>query len=127
MAANDLGLVHGFSGFAVKDIDAAKAFYTDVLGLQVSERMMGIIAIQLPGGTEVMVYPKGDHVPATYTILNLETDDIDRTADALVGRGVELLRYDGFDQDARGIARGNGPAIAWFTDPSGNILSVLEN
>ena len=127
MATSDLGFVHGYSAFAVKDIDAAKAFYGDVLGLQVSDRMMGLIAVQLPGGTEVLVYPKPDHVPATYTILNLVTDDIDLSADELTARGVELLRYEGFEQDDTGIARGNGPAIAWFTDPSGNILAVLQD
>ena len=81
------------------------------------------------GGAEVLVYPKPDHVPANYTILNLETDDVDRSVDALAARGVDFIRYDfdGFEQDEKGIARGNGPTIAWFADPSGNICAVLQN
>lgn len=127
MTTQELGFVHGFSGFAVTDIDAAKAFYRDVLGLEVVDRMMGLIGIRLPGGTEVLVYPKPDLVPANYTILNLETDDIDKSVDALIARGVEFLRYEGFEQDEKGIARGNGPSIAWFADPSGNLFSVLQD
>ena len=129
MTTQELGFVHGFSGFAVTDIDAAKTFYRDVLGLEVVDRMMGLIGLRLPGGAEVLVYPKPDHVPANYTILNLETDDVDRSVDALAARGVDFIRYDfdGFEQDEKGIARGNGPTIAWFADPSGNICAVLQN
>ncbi|MFT2818274.1 VOC family protein [Leifsonia sp. A12D58] len=127
MTTQELGFVHGFSGFAVTDIDAAKTFYRDVLGLEVVDRMMGLIGIRLPGGSEVLVYPKPDLVPANYTILNLETDDIDKSVDALIARGVEFLRYEGFEQDEKGIARGNGPSIAWFADPSGNLFSVLQD
>jgi catechol 2,3-dioxygenase-like lactoylglutathione lyase family enzyme len=120
-----------FSGFAVPDIDAARTFYRDALGLTVSDEMMGQLSIDLPGGGWVLVYPKPDHVPATYTVLNLEVADIDSAVDDLVERGVEMLRYEGFDQDARGISRGiaanQGPDIAWFVDPAGNIISVLQN
>lgn len=120
-----------FSGFAVPDIDAARTFYSDVLGLTVGEEMMGQLSLGLPGGGWVLVYPKPDHEPATYTVLNLEVDDIDRAVDELEAAGVALLRYEGFEQDDRAIARGiaadEGPDIAWFTDPAGNIISVLQN
>lgn len=120
-----------FGGFAAPDIDAARGFYRDTLGLAVTDEMMGQLSIDLPGGGWVLVYPKSDHVPATYTVLNLEVADIDAAVDEFVERGVEMLRYEGFDQDARGIARGisanQGPDIAWFTDPAGNIISVLQN
>jgi catechol 2,3-dioxygenase-like lactoylglutathione lyase family enzyme len=119
---------HGFSGFAVPDIDAAGAFYRNVLGLDAGPAEMGTLRLTLPGGTDVFVYPKEDHQPAVFTILNLEVDDIDEAVDALTERGVEFLRYEGFQQDERGIASGDeGPRIAWFTDPAGNILSVLQN
>ena len=119
---------HGFSGFAVPDIDAAGTFYRDVLGLDIGDGGMGTLRLTLPGGTDVFVYPKEDHTPAVFTILNLEVDDIDQTVDVLAERGVEFLRYDGFEQDARGVASGGeGPRIAWFTDPAGNILSVLQD
>ncbi|MET0956660.1 MAG: VOC family protein [Cryobacterium sp.] len=128
MPTIDLEYLHGFSGFAVPDIDAARAFYGEVLGLDVGDGGMGALRLTLPGGTDVFVYPKEDHAPAVFTILNLEVDDIDQAADVLAERGVEFLRYDGFEQDARGIASGGGgPRIAWFTDPAGNILSVLQN
>ena len=122
-----LGIDHAFSGFAVTDIEAAQAFYGDVLGLTVSEAgTMGLLTISLPGGADVIVYPKPDHVPAVFTILNLEVADIDVAVDELTRRGVMFLRYDGFDQDDKGISRGGEPQIAWFTDPAGNILSVLH-
>lgn len=123
--------VFGFSGFAVPDIDAARAFYRDTLGLEVTDAEMGQLSVALPGGGWVLVYPKPDHSPATYTVLNLEVSDIDAAVSDLVARGVEMTRYDGFEQDelgiARGIESGFGPDIAWFTDPAGNILAVLEN
>ena len=126
-----LTLTFAFSGFAVPDIDAARSFYRDALGLTVTDEMMGQLSLELPGGGWVLIYPKADHEPATYTVLNLEVDDIDRAVDELEAAGVELLRYEGFGQDARGIARGiatdRGPDIAWFTDPAGNIVSVLQN
>jgi catechol 2,3-dioxygenase-like lactoylglutathione lyase family enzyme len=114
-----------FSGFAVDDLEKAKAFYSDTLGLETSEEN-GLLTLQLAGDRPTLVYPKPDHQPANYTILNFPVDDIERAVDELTGRGVELLRYDGFDQDEKGIARAAGPPIAWFTDPAGNILSVLE-
>ena len=117
----------GFSGFAVDDLDAARTFYRETLGFAVdSDDRMGLLALTLPGtDTTVMVYPKPDFVPATYTILNLSVEDIDAAVDSLTASGVTMLRYDGMGQDGRGIARGNGPDIAWFNDPAGNILSVL--
>jgi catechol 2,3-dioxygenase-like lactoylglutathione lyase family enzyme len=117
-----------FSGFAVPDIAAAKAFYGDVLGLAVSEiPEAGLLQIDVAGGRPVLVYPKPEFVPATYTILNFPVDDVEATVRALGEKGVTFERYDGFGQDELGIARGGGgPAIAWFTDPAGNVLSVLE-
>lgn len=115
-----------FSGFSVDDIAKAKAFYGDTLGVKVSEEN-GLLNLHLGGGTHVLAYPKDNHVPATFTVLNFPVDDIDAAVDALTARGVSFLRYDGFGQDDKGIARGpEGPPIAWFTDPAGNILSVLE-
>jgi catechol 2,3-dioxygenase-like lactoylglutathione lyase family enzyme len=116
-----------FSGFAVPDVAAAKAFYGDTLGIKVSEEEMGLLNLQLGEGREIIVYPKPDHTPATYTILNFPVDDIDAAVDELAGKGVQFLKYEGFDQDDKGIARGlEGPQIAWFTDPAGNVLSVLQ-
>ncbi|MGO4691278.1 VOC family protein [Glaciibacter sp. 2TAF33] len=129
MTTNALGITEGFSGFAVPDVDAARQFYAETLGLEVNEPGMGMLGLTLPGGTRVMVYPKPDHQPAVFTILNFNTSDIDATVDQLAARGVEFLRYEGFIQDKKGIARGGGdrgPSIAWFTDPAGNILSVLQ-
>ncbi|WP_130176652.1 VOC family protein [Cryobacterium sp. SO1] len=126
MPTIDLEYLHGFSGFAVPDIEVARGFYGDVLGLDVADGGMGLLRLTLPGGAEVIVYPKPDHQPATFTILNLAVANINQSVDVLAERGVEFLRYDGFDQDARGIANGD-PRIAWFTDPAGNILSVLQN
>jgi catechol 2,3-dioxygenase-like lactoylglutathione lyase family enzyme len=115
-----------FSGFAVDDIDKAKQFYGEALGVGVSEQG-DLLRLQLGGGTEVIVYPKADYTPATYTILNFPVDDIEEAVDDLVARGVVFERYPGFDQDDKGIARETpGPAIAWFKDPAGNILSVLQ-
>jgi predicted enzyme related to lactoylglutathione lyase len=114
-----------FSGFAVADLDAAKKFYSETLGLQVSEEN-GLLTLHVAGGRDVLVYPKPDHVPATYTILNFPVDDIEATVGELTKRGVTFQRYEGIEQDEKGIARGIGPYIAWFTDPSGNVLSVLQ-
>jgi len=116
-----------FSGFAVKDLEAARAFYADTLGLDVSEEH-GLLFLRLADARPTLVYPKPDHEPGNFTILNFPVDDLDATVDGLAERGVRFERYEGFDQDERGIARGggNGPDIAWFTDPSGNILSVLR-
>ena len=112
-----------FSGFAVDDIEKAREFYGDTLGLETSEEH-GMLTLHLPGDRPTLVYPKPDHTPANYTILNFSVDDIDGTVDELAARGVRFERYDGFEQDEKGIARGNGPEIAWFTDPAGNILAV---
>jgi catechol 2,3-dioxygenase-like lactoylglutathione lyase family enzyme len=117
-----------FSGFAVPDIEAARSFYADTLGLEVEvdPEMGGMLTLHLGGGTNVLVYPKPDHTPATYTMLNFPVDDIDRAVDELTARGVRFERYPGTHQDDKGVQRGHGPAIAWFTDPAGNILSVLQ-
>jgi catechol 2,3-dioxygenase-like lactoylglutathione lyase family enzyme len=115
-----------FSGFAVPDIDAARAFYADTLGLEVTEEH-GMLTLHLAGDVPVLVYPKPDHAPATYTILNFRVDDIEAAVDGLTERGVRFERYDGAPQDERGIMREAGPSIAWFTDPAGNVLSVLQD
>ena len=116
-----------FSGFAVPDVAAAKAFYGGVLGLDVSEAN-SMLTLHLAGDRDTIVYPKPDHVPATYTILNFPVDDVEAAVDALTARGVEFQRYEGEDlaTDAKGIMRQGGPLIAWFTDPAGNILSVIQ-
>ena len=116
-----------FSGFAVKDIAAAKSFYGDTLGLDVRDGPMGNLELHLAGGQTIFVYPKDDHEPATYTILNFPVADIDEAVDELIERGVAFEIYDGFGQDDRGVSRNEGgPPIAWFRDPAGNILAVLE-
>jgi predicted enzyme related to lactoylglutathione lyase len=114
-----------FSGFAVDDIEAAKRFYGETLGLKVTEEH-GLLTLHIAGDRPTLIYPRPGHEPAAYTILNFPVDDIDVAVDALVERGVELLRYEGMDQDERGVMRSGGPYIAWFTDPAGNILSVLQ-
>jgi catechol 2,3-dioxygenase-like lactoylglutathione lyase family enzyme len=117
-----------FSGFAVKDLDAAKAFYGGTLGQDVRDGPMGNLELHLAGGATVFIYPKEDHEPATYTILNFPVDDVDAAVDELTSAGMKMEQYGRpeMQQDAKGIARDpSGPAIAWFKDPSGNILSVL--
>ena len=120
-----------FSGFSVNDIAAAEKFYGQTLGLDVSQNDMGILDIRLATGGLVILYPKDNHEPATYTVLNFPVDDIDAAVDALVAVGVRFEKYEGAHQDEKGISRGKaanmGPDIAWFTDPAGNILSVLSN
>ena len=114
-----------FSGFAAPDIEAAEAFYRDKLGIRTSVEN-GLLTLHLAGGERpTLVYPKPDFVPATYTILNFPVEDVGAAVDELTARGVQFERYEGFDQDEKGVARGNGPDIAWFRDPAGNILSVL--
>ena len=117
-----------FSGFAVDDLDAARTFYRDTLGLKVTDEEMGILTLHLAGDRPTIVYRKPDFEPATYTILNFQVKDVDGAVDELSSRGVEFERYDGFEQDDKGIAHtpGGGPDIAWFKDPAGNILSVLS-
>jgi catechol 2,3-dioxygenase-like lactoylglutathione lyase family enzyme len=116
------------NGFAVDEIEAAKRFYGETLGLGVTvlSEEFGVTSIQLAGGRDTLVYVKPDFVPATYTILNFEVDDVDAAVDELAAKGVSFERYEGFEQDEKGIARGPGPSIAWFKDPAGNILSVLQ-
>ena len=115
-----------FSGFAVYDIDAARTFYSETLGVKVTDGPMGVLNLNLAGGRSTMIYPKPDFTPATYTILNFQVDDVDAVVDELTSRGVEMERYEGFEQDEKGVARGQGPTIAWFKDPAGNILAVLN-
>jgi catechol 2,3-dioxygenase-like lactoylglutathione lyase family enzyme len=117
-----------FSGFSVDDLEAARGFYGDTLGLDVTvfDETMGLLSLDLATGARVMVYAKPTHQPATFTVLNFPVADVEKAVDDLAARGVSFERYDGFDQDERGISRGPGPLIAWFTDPAGNVLSVLE-
>lgn len=115
-----------FSGFSVSDIDEARKFYADTLGLRVTEAN-GLLTLHLAGDRDTLVYPKANHTPATYTMLNFPVDDIDAAVDELTDRGVSILHYEGMGQDAKGINRAGGPFIAWFTDPAGNILSVLQD
>ena len=117
-----------FSGFSVDDIAAAKAFYGDTLGLPVEENAMGFIDITLPSGARVLAYGKPNHTPASFTILNFPVDDVEAAVDDLNARGVVTTIYDSSELpvDRKGIMRGNGPDIAWFRDPAGNVLSVLN-
>ena len=114
-----------FSGFSVDDVAKAREFYGETLGLDVNEEN-GMLAIHIADGGDIMAYPKEDHTPATFTILNFPVDDIDRAVDDLGARGVSFERYPQFEQDEKGIMRESGPPIAWFLDPAGNVLSVLE-
>ena len=117
--------IEAFSGFAVPDIDAARRFYGETLGIETSIEM-GILTLHIAGGRDTIVYPKPDHEPAAYTILNFPVDDVEAAVDALAERGVEFERYEGMPQDEKGIMRGHGPDIAWFKDPAGNVLSVIK-
>jgi catechol 2,3-dioxygenase-like lactoylglutathione lyase family enzyme len=120
-----LSASHAFSGFSTNDIAAARAFYAETLGLDVTEEN-GMLTLRLAGGGRVLIYPKPNHEPATFTVLNFPVDDVEATVDRLVAAGVTFERYPGANQDERGINRDQGPAIAWFRDPAGNVLSVLE-
>ncbi len=128
-----LDMVHAFSGFSVNDIDAAKVFYGSTLGLDIVDGGMGNLELSLPGGHTVLIYPKPNHEPATFTILNFVVKDIDDAVSALNDAGVATKIYDdpNLHTDDRGIARGKasgyGPDIAWFLDPAGNVLSVLTD
>lgn len=118
-----------FSGFAVPDLDAAKTFYAKTLGLDVTTGSMGVLELHLAGGNHVLIYPKADHTPASYTMLNFPVANVEHTVDELTARGVRFEHYDmpQLKTDAKGICRDpRGPVIAWFKDPAGNILSVLE-
>ena len=118
-----------FSGFSVNDLAKAKEFYSQTLGLKVVEEGVGL-RLHLPGGGTAFAYPKDDHQPATFTLLDFVVDDIDEAADELKSRGVSFDRYEGMSQDEKGIMRGisqhMGPDIAWFKDPAGNMLAVLQ-
>jgi catechol 2,3-dioxygenase-like lactoylglutathione lyase family enzyme len=122
---------HAFSGFSVDDLDTAKKFYGETLGLKVTAEN-GMLTLHLATGGNVLVYAKGEgHEPASFTILNFPVDDIDTVADQLIEAGISFDVYEGMHQDEKGIARGKaanmGPDIAWFKDPAGNILSILQN
>jgi catechol 2,3-dioxygenase-like lactoylglutathione lyase family enzyme len=114
-----------FSGFSVDHLEAARTFYAGTLGL-ITTVEHGLLWLHLADGRDTLVYAKADHVPATYTILNFQVDDIDAAVDELIRRGVQLERYEGLGQDDKGINRAGGPFIAWFKDPAGNILAVLQ-
>ena len=114
-----------FSGFSTNDIDAARAFYRDTLGVEVREEM-GMLNLALGGGQRVIIYPKDDHQAATYTCLDFEVAEIDAAVDALAAKGVRFERYAGLEQDERGIMRQFGPPIAWFRDPAGNIIALIQ-
>jgi catechol 2,3-dioxygenase-like lactoylglutathione lyase family enzyme len=117
-----------FSGFSVDDIDAARGFYSETLGLEVRENSMGTLTLMLPSGQGVFVYAKDNHEPATYTMLNLVVDDVEAAVDELNERGVVTKIYgDESGTDEKGIARGFGPTIAWFLDPARNVVSVIES
>jgi predicted enzyme related to lactoylglutathione lyase len=123
-----LGDRKAFSGFAVDDLKKARAFYSDTLGVKTSvEGDYELLTLHLAGERDTLIYEKPDFIPATYTILNFPVDDIDKTVDELVERGVRFEKYDQFEQDEKGIFRGAGPNIAWFKDPAGNILAVMED
>ena len=119
------GDTKAFSGFSSNDIPAAKKFYGETLGLNVSESD-GQLYLQIAGGNDLVIYPKDNHEPASFTVLNFPVKNIDEAVDELARRGVSFERYEGFDQDEKGVMRTAGPPIAWFKDPAGNILSVIE-
>jgi catechol 2,3-dioxygenase-like lactoylglutathione lyase family enzyme len=118
-----------FSGLAVRDLEAARRFYGETLGLEVSvlDEQYGLLDVKLGDGRSVLVYGKPDQQPANFTLLNFRVPDIDEAVDGLAARGVEFERYEGMPQDEKGVMREGGPYIAWFRDPSGNILSVLQD
>jgi catechol 2,3-dioxygenase-like lactoylglutathione lyase family enzyme len=119
------GTAKAFGSFAVDDLAAARKFYGETLGLEVSEEG-GALMLHLAGDQRFLVYPKPDHTPASFTVLNFPVDDIGQAVDELTARGVPIQRYQGFDTDDRGVYRGEGHSIAWFTDPAGNVLSVAQ-
>lgn len=117
-----------FSSFSVNDLKRAKAFYQEILGLNVSDNPMGVIELHLQPGNKIMVYPKPDHVPATFTVLNFPVKNINEKVDELISKGVSFEQYGGqIKTDEKGISHNNGgPTIAWFKDPAGNIFSLIE-
>lgn len=116
-----------FSGFSVTDIDEAREFYGAVLGFKVHTSELGMLVITLASGGRILLYPKRDHVPATYTVLNIPATDVRATVAELTAAGVVMQRYPGMPQDDDGVMRAHGPEIGWFTDPSGNVISVVED
>ena len=124
-----LGSSKACSGIAVRDTEEARRFYADVLGVRVEDGDMGMLVLRLGGDRPLLLYPKADHEPATYTVLNFPVDDVEEAVDELTERGVVFERYEGTETetDAKGVFRGGGPLIAWFTDPSGNVLSVIQS
>jgi len=115
------------SSFSVDDLEKAKQFYHEILGLDITEGSMGIMNINLAGSGKIFVYPKPNHVPATFTVLNFPVQDVEKTVDELINKGITFEQYDGqLKTDEKGIFHGQGPEIAWFKDPAGNILSVLK-
>lgn len=119
---------NAFSGFSVNDLQKAKKFYSGILGLEVREDDMGILEVHIEGSNNLIIYPKSNHEPATFTVLNFPVDDVEKTVDALIEKGIVFEQYKGEIQtNEKGICdNGYGPKIAWFKDPAGNILSVLE-
>ena len=118
---------NAFSGFSVDNLEKAKDFYGKVLGLDVTESKMGVLELHINGGSKILIYPKPNHTPATFTILNFPVSNIEKAVDDLTDAGVRFEQYDGdLKTDEKGIFRGGGPLIAWFKDPAGNILSVIE-
>lgn len=116
-----------FASFSVDDIGAAREFYGTTLGFDVREDEMGFLELRPGGGGRVLIYGKPDHRQATFTVLNIVVADIDSAVDRLTEAGIEMQRYEGFNQDAKGISRERGGTIAWFSDPAGNVVAVLEN
>ena len=116
-----------FNSFAVDDLDSAKEFYEETLGLKLTMiEELGLLQLEVGGGAPTMIYPRPDFTPATYTVLHFSVDDVEQTVDELGSRGVIFERYEGFDQDEKGIVRGDAPTGAWFKDPAGNILGIVE-
>jgi catechol 2,3-dioxygenase-like lactoylglutathione lyase family enzyme len=117
-----------FSGFSVDDLDRARRFYEETLGLRVTDvpEMGGLMRLRLGSGADVLVYAKPDHAPATFTVLNFPVPDVEKAVDELTARGVRFERYENPPTDEKGIMRAGGPLIAWFTDPAGNVFSVMQ-
>lgn len=122
-----LKIKDAFSSFSVNDIEKAREFYSNILGLTVKDGIMGLLEIHIGSGLPVIVYPKEDHAPAAFTVLNLQVTDIDNAVDSLNAHNVKMEQYEGFEMNEKGISRRKGPAIAWFKDPSDNTLALIQN